>query len=452
MVPVTTILYIGFDPHFALLRRRRLAGIRRFAKARGWDVATLSPEEASPGRVRRELKRLRPVGCVVECWLARYNLPPRLFGAVPVVYFNPPVRREWRGAASIECDEEAVGQAAFAELSASLPPSYAIVSQDPMRRSTWVRKRVGAFLDCCRKAGKECLVFPERNGEDDSGRIARMGRWAASLPLHTAIFAVNDSTASIVAKALSTAGRSCPRSATLIGVDAAEIPADGLPASTISSVKLDFELSGYLAAKAIAFATNEGPRCARNEGSRKRERKGAACAANEKPRMPSFAPQTHSSFGGNAATLHCGAAASSFAPEAHPSLVAPPLGGATFGPLLVERRQSTRGRGRREPWVLEAVDMIRREACDGLSAEALARRFPVSRNLFERRFREAMGHSVLDEIIHVRMQRVFDLLARPDFPIGAIADFSGFGCGYGLRKIFRARTGMSLREWRKTRR
>ena len=133
-------------------------------------------------------------------------------------------------------------------------------------------------------------------------------------------------------------------------------------------------------------------------------------------------------------------------------MVAPPLGGATFGPLLVERRKSTRGRGRREPWVLESVDMIRREACDGLSAEALARRFPVSRNLFERRFREAMGHSVLDEIIHVRMQRVFDLLARPDFPIGAIADFSGFGCGYGLRKLFRSRTGMSLREWRKTRR
>ena len=402
MGPVPTILYIGFDPHFALLRRRRLAGIRRFAKAQSWDVATLSPEEASPGRVRRELKRLRPVGCVVECWLAQHHLPPRLFGAVPVVYFNPPERREWRNTVSVECNEEAVGQAAFKELSASLPPSYAIVSKNPMRRSNWVRKRVTAFLECCRKAGKDCLVFPERNGEDDSGRIARMGRWTASLPLHTAIFAVNDSTASIVAKALSTAGRSCPRSATLTGVDAAEIPADGRPASTISSVKLDFELSGYLAAKMITriLATKNA--------------KGA---------------KENSAF------------SASFAAE-----------NPVFGPLLVERRQSTRGRGRREPWVMEAVDMIRREACDGLSAEALAHRFPVSRNLFEQRFREAMGHSVLDEIIHVRMQRVFDLLARPDFPIGAIADFSGFGCGYGLRKIFRARTGMSLREWRMTRR
>ena len=446
-----TILYIGFDPNFALLRRRRLAGIRRFAKAQGWDVATLSPEEASPGRVRRELKRLCPIGCIAECWLARHDLPPSVFGAVPVVYFNPMERPKWRGAASVGCDEAAVARAAFDELSAGLPPAYAAVDDGPPGGGLWARERIAAFRALCRKEGRECDVFPKRDGEGPAARATRLAAWVAALPPRCAIFAVNDLAAAEVAKALAAAGRSLPRSATLVGVDAAEIPADGLPSSTISSVKLDFEFSGYLAAKAIAFATNEGPRCARNDGSRKRERKSAACAANEKPRMSSFAPQPHSSFGGNAATLHCGAAASSFAPEAHPSLVAPPLGGATFGPLLVERRQSTRGRGRREPWVLEAVDMIRHEACDGLSAEALARRFPVSRNLFERRFREAMGHSVLDEIIHVRMQRVFDLLARPDFPIGAIADFSGFGCGYGLRKLFRLRTGMSLREWRKTR-
>ena len=289
-----SILYIGYDAHYALLRRRRLSGIRRFAKAHGWDVTTLSPEEASPGRVRRELKLLRPVGCVVECWLARHVLPPRLFGAVPVVFFNPPERREWRGAASVDCDEEAVGRAAFKELSASLPPSYAIVSKDPMRRSIWARKRVGAFLDCCRKAGKECLVFQERKGEDESVRIARMGRWIVALPRHCAIFAVNDSTAANVAEALAAAGRSLPRSATLVGVDAAEIPADGIPASTISSVKLDFELSGYLAAKMIArmlaaknakttkensaFSARLPPRMARSLWSGGNRRGGAGAA------------------------------------------------------------------------------------------------------------------------------------------------------------------------------
>ena len=385
------ILYIGYDPHYALLRRRRFAGIQRCAKAQGWRVETLSPEEATPERVREELTRMRPVGCVVECWLAQFDLPPKLFGAVPVVYFNPPERREWRGAASVECDETAVGQAAFEELSASLPPSYAVVAEGPTRYSPWARKRIAAFSACCRKAGKDCQLFPERNGEDESARIARIRRWTAALPQHCAIFSVNDLAAATVAEALAEDGRSFPCSVTLIGVDAAEVPEDGIPASTISSVKLDFELSGYLAAKMIAgeLRTSVSP-----------------CEGN----IP-----------------------------------------AVFGPLFVERRQSTRGRGRREPWVLEAVDAIRREACDGLTAATLARRFPVSRKLFELRFREAIGHSVLNEILHVRMERVFDLLARRDFPIGAIADFCGFDSARELRSLFRQRMGVSMREWRNMR-
>ena len=396
------LLYIGYDPCHALLRRRRLSGIRRCAKARDWNVATLTPEEATPAAVRAAIARFHAVGCIVECWLAQYDLPPRLFGPLPVVFFNPPERREWRGAATVTCDEAAVAQVAFGELSAGLPPCYAVIVGGPMRFNPWALARVAAFRACCRKAGKPCHVFPERSEEVAATRERRLLRWVAALPPHCAIFAVNDGTANQVSDALSAAGRSLPRTATLVGVDAAELPEDDRPASDISSVKLDFELSGYLAAKRIARTL-----AAKNAKGSKGNDAFSTSLAEEK---------------------------------------------TVFGPLLVERRKSTRGRGRREPWVLEAVDMIRREACDGLAAEALARRFPVSRNLFERRFREAMGHSVLDEILHVRMQRVFDLLARPDFPIGAIADFSGFGCGYGLRKIFRARTGMSLREWRTTRR
>ena len=55
-----------------------------------------------------------------------------------------------------------------------------------------------------------------------------------------------------------------------------------------------------------------------------------------------------------------------------------------------------------------------------LTARALAARFPGSRRLFEMRFREAMGHSVLDEILHVRMEKAFTLLAKTGTAIGAI--------------------------------
>ena len=379
------ILYVGYEAH-VMLRRRRLDGIRRCAVAHGWDVATLSVPEADLSTVRKTLAHLRPVGCIVECWLAKSDMPPRIFGSVPTVFFNPPERHEWTGVATVGCDEAAVAQTAFAELSAGRPPCYAVVAKDPTRYAPWARNRIAAFLACCQKADKPCSVFPERNGEDAAARLARLEGWVSALPLHSAIFAVNDSTAAIVARALSAAGRSIPRSASLVGVDAAEVPEDDLPASSISSVKIDFELSGYLAAKMVVAIRG----------------------------------------GGQAA--------------------------ATYGPLLVERRDSTRGHGRREPWVLKAVDIIRREACDGLTVSALAAHFPGSRRLFEMRFREARGHSALNEIRQGRRARVFDLLARPDVPISAIADFCGFGCGYELRKLFRARTGMSLSAWRKAHR
>ncbi|MBR4615216.1 MAG: helix-turn-helix transcriptional regulator, partial [Kiritimatiellae bacterium] len=99
--------------------------------------------------------------------------------------------------------------------------------------------------------------------------------------------------------------------------------------------------------------------------------------------------------------------------------------------------------------VVEAMEIIRREACAGLTPARLAAMVPGSRKHFERRFREAMGRSVLDEIMHVRLQAVMDLLSHPKPPIGAIADFCGFGSQVELRIVFRDRTGMSLRQWRK---
>ena len=95
--------------------------------------------------------------------------------------------------------------------------------------------------------------------------------------------------------------------------------------------------------------------------------------------------------------------------------------------------------------------MIRREACNGLTAEKLAKRFRGTRRLFDMRFREAMGHPPLDEIMHVRLERVLELLSQPDFPISAIADVSGFSSERMLRKLFRSRFKVSMREWRKAR-
>ena len=455
---VPTILYVDCSLHSGI-DRRRLDGLRRYAAARHWRVETLEHRDCTPAALREALARLRPIGCAAECWCPETAPRPPLFGRTPVVYFEPPDGPRWRGAHGVTCDNAAVGRMAFEELSSTRPPAYAVVSCGRDRR--WARERIEAFRECCRKAGSACDVahFPFERADEFDECVRRMVPWVAALPQRCAVFAVNDLFAIAAAEAMAAAGRSFPRSLTLVGADGDDPPPwDRETAETVSSVRLDHELAGYLAAKALGafaarnegprYARNEGPRCARNEGSRRREIKGAACAANETSLHCGAAA---SSFGGNA-TLNCGAAAPSLPPQEAPSL--PPKAAApslVFPPILVERRKSTRGYGRREPRILEAVEMIRREACDGLTAANLAGRFRGTRQLFDLRFREAMGHSPLDEIIHVRLQRVLELLAQPDFPISAIADFSGFSSERVLQKHFRARFHTSMRNWRKAR-
>ena len=387
-----TILYLGFRakyPH----HNPRLAGIHRFARTNGWRVVAFPPEQCAPVMMPALLSRFKPAGCLVDESMQEVILRRSDFGDLPVVRIDPPPKRHaGRLERLVVCDNAAVAAAAFRELSAAMPPCYGIVSYR-MRR-TWARERVAAFRALCRDAGRECHVFPERGGETPEARAARLALWVAALPLRCAVFAVNDYTAHEAWRALQACVRHVPRSATLIGVDGFSTK-PGAAASRISSVRLDFERTGYLAARALA----------------------EMLAPRDSPRHLASAP------------------------KANPAI--------TFGPLMVVRRESTRGFGRREPWVAEAVEAIRREACDGLGAAALAARFKCSRNLFERRFREARGHSVLDEILHVRLEQVQALLARADMKIGAIASFSGFKTERELQKLFRIRMGVSMRQWRK---
>ena len=96
--------------------------------------------------------------------------------------------------------------------------------------------------------------------------------------------------------------------------------------------------------------------------------------------------------------------------------------------------------------------MIRREACDGLTAAALTARFPGTRRLFDLRFREAMGHPPLDEILNVRLERAMELLVHTDRSIASVAALSGFRTGGDFWHFFRKRTGLSPLRFRKERR
>ena len=227
-------------------------GLRRYADARKWRVETLEHKDCSPAALREALSKYRPIGCAAECCNPDTLLRPALFGGVPVVYFDPPDRPAWRGVRAASCDEVAVAKMAFGELSSTSPPAYAVVSH--WKTDRWVRERIEAFRDCCRNSGADCTesYFPFKCDAEFEDCVGRMVPWVSALPRRCAVFAVNDQCAIAVAKAMAMAGRSFPRTMTLVGADGVwQPPWFEEVAETISSVRLDFELAGYLAAKAL---------------------------------------------------------------------------------------------------------------------------------------------------------------------------------------------------------
>ena len=383
------ILYLDYSPGDPK-HRSKLDGIRRFASGRGWEVDAVPHGTVPASGTEALLEERAPAGCIADVSDIDVLRPPRLFGRLPLVYLDPPGRPAWiRRQFVVANDNAATARAAFQELSAGKPPAFAAVAY--RMSHPWARERIEVFRSLCLASGRPFFEFVRRSGETPEARAARMAAWAASLPDRCAVFGVNDYTAGEALRALAACGRPVPATATLVGVDGAgEFPAS--PGSdAVSSVQIDFERAGYLAARLLARRID---------------------------------------------------AASS------PSAAAPEPETVLFGPLFLLRRASTRGRARPGPVVANAVEIIRREAAAGLTARALAARMPGSRKHFERRFREAMGHSVLEEILHVRLERVKSVLVRGDVPIGVVAAACGFSSAIELKRLFRRRTGMSMREWR----
>lgn len=407
------VLYLGvLDGNF--VQEMKLAGVRRYAAARGWEVVPVRKALSTPKRLGALLLRYRPVGCIVECFGDATQLRPALFGRIPAVWldFTPDTADAGDpfGRPCVSVDEEAVARAALRELSANRVESIAVVEfQNPL---PWSHVRAGAFRRLAVAEGRECCVFEARDGERAPSRIRRLSRWLTALPRPCGVFAVNDVAAAEVRDACRAALLDIPREIAIVGVDNSPSFCE-VSDRPSTSIRIDFERMGYLAAKILGDIIGCVDCC------RQTRRRG------------------ETEFGGDLRA------------STPPSSV---LGGSkafAIGPLLAVRRRSTSGRGRREPRILEAVEMIRREACSGLTAESLMKRFPCSRRLFEMRFREATGHSILDEILHVRLEKAFTLLSETDTAIGAIYAYCGFESSRALDYLFHSRFKTSMREWRK---
>jgi len=110
-------------------------------------------------------------------------------------------------------------------------------------------------------------------------------------------------------------------------------------------------------------------------------------------------------------------------------------------PLYVVTRQSTDTMAVEDQLVREALQYIHQHAAEDLGVGQLAREIAVSRRSLERRFRQVLGRSVLEEIYRVRIDQAKQLLLGTNMSIALVASRTGFSGVRHLDVVFRKFTG-----------
>jgi LacI family transcriptional regulator len=118
-------------------------------------------------------------------------------------------------------------------------------------------------------------------------------------------------------------------------------------------------------------------------------------------------------------------------------------------PIGVVVRQSTDVVAVGDPLVARAIRFIRNHASEPIGVENVLEEIPLSRRMLERRFRAAVGRTVVDEIRRHRISRAKELITSSDLSLSEIARVAGFGEPYYFSRVFRQQTGETPRAFRR---
>lgn len=248
----------------------------------------------------------------------------------------------------------------------------------------WSEARREAMMELARLHDRKAAAVGAGEMKTQARRLKAIADALAVLPRPVGVFAATDVMGAEAIAACRLAGLAVPDDAVVIGVDNDEKLCETTK-PTLSSVDLDYRAAGTRAADMLKRLMSGRVR---------------GCLASEYP------------------------------------------------PLRVVRRESTHRFTRADPAVSKAVERIRREACDGLSAAGVLKMFGCSRRMAEMRFRAAVGHSPLAEIRSVRLERAKRLLSETGAQIGAVANACGYDTAAAFTTFFKSMTGMRPRDWR----
>ncbi len=364
--------------------RKKLNGIHRFlSEGYDWDMELLRDEgdltaDALTGASRSQFDGIL-IGFAGKCELRARHADKEL----PTVFIDK------LSASTIEriplCvfvndDAKEIAQSAAKHLtSCSGVHSFGFV---PARAPTrWSRDREAAFAAALRQKRNNLSVY---DGPGDSRET--LGKWLQALEKPSAVLAAFDDRARDVLEACRANGIDVPGQLSVLGIGNDE-PICEMAVPALSSVDVDFEREGYVAARELQAMMLR---------RRVPDRREVLCGVKE-----------------------------------------------------VVFRASTSAMKTPAALVQRAKEYIDRHALEGITAADVVARLHVSRSLADLRFREVTGTSILEAILARRLDEVKRLLHDTDMRISEIAARCGYRDANYLKNLFRKRNGMSMREWRR---
>ena len=202
---------------------------------------------------------------------------------------------------------------------------------------------------------------------------AEMVRWAGELAAATAVFAIGNLVGAAVISACKRAGRTVPDEIAVLGVNNDEIACESVE-PPLSSIQTAGEQIGRRSVMLLADLL----------------------AGVNPPESPTWVP-----------------------------------------PLGVVTRASTQALATRDPVVAAAMGFMASHARRPITVENVLDELIVSRKSLERKFRQHLGRTPLEEIRRLHLQEAQHLLIHTDYPMAEVAHRSGFVRPQHMATIFR---------------
>lgn len=253
----------------------------------------------------------------------------------------------------------------------------------------WSVNRGNSFAEQLRQQGFDCHIFQCRlHGRKSwNSEYQAITRWVLQLPKPIGVMACDDMRARQLLDVCRNLGVSIPDEVAVIGVDNDELFCE-MCEPTLSSIVLDGQKIGYEAASLLNQLMNGIP---------------------------------------------------------------VPLGLRRIPAMGVVTRQSTEGLAVRDGSVAAALQFIRQHAVEKITVNDVAQAAQTSRRTLERRCRQLLDSTIVEQIQKVRISLVQRLLVTTDLSLKTIALRTGFEHPEYLSVAFKRQTGLNPSDYRKER-